>query len=269
MSGNAVNLEQSISSCTAPLGAKLWLWHTTPSDHSPIVNLMSITEAVIKPMHREGYRFVAIFAAITLVLFWLWVPLGWVGVVLTVWCYYFFRDPKRVVPAGDGLIVSPADGVISLLEPAAPPKELGLGDTPRTRISVFMNVFNCHVNRVPRAGTIRQVAYHPGKFLNASLDKASNLNERNSIVVEMADGQDLVVTQIAGLVARRILCEVDEGAVMITGERFGLIRFGSRLDVYLPDGVEPLVTVGQTMIAGETVLADVSGTQIRRSGRKV
>lgn len=230
---------------------------------------MSITEAVIKPMHREGYRFVAIFAAITIVLFLIWAPLGWIGTVLTIWCYYFFRDPKRVVPEDDGLIVSPADGVISLLEPAVPPKELGLGDASRTRISVFMNVFNCHVNRVPRAGTIKQVAYHPGKFLNASLDKASDLNERNSIVIEMTDGKDLVVTQIAGLVARRILCEVSEGAVMASGDRFGLIRFGSRLDVYLPDGVEPLVAVGQTMIAGETVLADMAGTQQRRSGRKV
>lgn len=230
---------------------------------------MSIAQAVIKPMHREGIRFVAVFAAVTALLFWLWQPLGWIGVVLTVWCYYFFRDPKRVVPEGDGLIVSPADGVISLLEPAVPPRELGLGDTPRTRVSVFMNVFNCHVNRVSRAGTIKQVAYHPGKFLNASLDKASDLNERNSIVVEMADGQDLIITQIAGLVARRILCEVQEGNVLATGDRFGLIRFGSRLDVYLPDGVEPLVAVGQTMIAGETVLADMSATQMRRGGRTV
>lgn len=217
----------------------------------------SLLSAVIKPVHKEGYPFIGLFAAVTAVLFLIWQPLGWVGVVLTVWCYYFFRDPDRFTPQRDGLLVSPADGVISLIEPAAPPEELGMGSTPLTRVSVFMNVFNCHVNRVPIAGTITAVAYRPGKFLNASLDKASVDNERNAIAVQMADGRQIAVVQIAGLVARRIVCDVKPGAVLETGERFGMIRFGSRLDIYLPEGVHPLVSLGQTMVSGETVIADL------------
>ncbi|WP_297770073.1 phosphatidylserine decarboxylase [uncultured Roseovarius sp.] len=218
---------------------------------------MKMHETFIKPMHPEGRKFVAIFAAITLVLFMLWDVLGWVGVGLTVWCYYFFRDPERVTPQRPGLIVSPADGIVSLIEPAVPPAELGLPDTPLTRVSVFMSVFNCHVNRAPVAGKVRAVAYRPGKFLNASLDKASADNERNGIVIEMEGGRLLPVVQIAGLVARRIVCFVDKGGALSRGERFGLIRFGSRLDVYLPDGVVPQVRVGQTMVAGETVMAEL------------
>ena len=219
---------------------------------------MNMAATVIKPMHREGVKFVAIFAAVTLGLFLVSDILGWIGVGLTVWCYYFFRDPERVPPARPGLIVSPADGIVSLLGPAVPPAELGMADTPLTRISVFMNVFNCHVNRAPATGQVSAVAYHKGKFFNASLDKASIHNERNSLCIRTEDGRDLAVVQIAGLVARRIVCFVDKGAVLATGERFGLIRFGSRLDVYLPNGVEPLVRVGQTMVAGETVLADLN-----------
>lgn len=218
----------------------------------------SMLSTVIKAVHREGYPFIAIFAAVTLVLFLIWQPLGWIGVVLTIWCYYFFRDPERFTPQQDGLIISPADGVISLIEPAVPPTELGLGDDPRTRVSVFMNVFNCHVNRLPIAGKILSVAYRPGKFFNASLDKASVDNERNAVAVELADGRTLAVVQIAGLVARRIVCDVRPGDVLEAGERFGMIRFGSRLDVYLPDGVHPMVSLGQTMVAGETVLADLA-----------
>lgn len=217
---------------------------------------MKMHETFVKPMHPEGRRFVAIFAAITAILFLIWEPLGWLGLGLTVWCYYFFRDPERVTPARPGLIISPADGIVSLIEPAVPPAELGLPDTPLTRVSVFMSVFNCHVNRAPVAGVVRTIAYRPGKFLNASLDKASADNERNGIVIEMADGRLLPVVQIAGLVARRIVCFVPEGARLVRGERFGLIRFGSRLDVYLPEGVSPLVRVGQTMVAGETVIAE-------------
>lgn len=228
----------------------------------------SMMSTVIKPIHREGWRFIPIFAAVTLVLFWVWQPLGWIGAGLTVWCYYFFRDPKRVTPTREGLIVSPADGVISLLEPAVPPEELGMGPEPLTRISVFMNVFNCHVNRIPVSGTITTIAYREGKFLNASLDKASVDNERNALVVRMTDGRELAVVQIAGLVARRIVCEVPEGANLQTGERFGMIRFGSRLDVYLPDGVEPMVCLGQTMVAGETILADLTNTEPPRTGRE-
>ena len=216
---------------------------------------VSMLSTFVKPMHPEGRKFVAIFAAITPVLFLLWEPLGWVGVGLTVWVYYFFRDPERVVPTEDGIMVSPADGIVSLLEPAVPPMELGLGSEPMTRVSVFMSVFNCHVNRIPAAGRITTVAYHHGKFLNASLDKASEQNERNGITIELSDGRQYGVVQIAGLVARRIMCWSDEGSDMQRGERFGLIRFGSRLDIYLPSGAESTVQIGQTMIAGETILA--------------
>jgi phosphatidylserine decarboxylase len=219
---------------------------------------VSMLSTFVKPMHPEGRKFVAIFAAITLVLFLLWEPLGWVGVGLTVWVYYFFRDPERVVPNEDGIMVSPADGIVSLLEPAAPPRELGLGSEPMTRVSVFMSVFNCHVNRIPAAGRITTVAYHHGKFLNASLDKASEQNERNGITVELSDGRQYGVVQIAGLVARRIMCWSEEGSDVQRSERFGLIRFGSRLDIYLPSGAEPTVKIGQTMIAGETIIARLS-----------
>ena len=221
---------------------------------------------VIKPVHREGYPFIALFAVATLVLFLVWQPLGWIGVVLTVWCYYFFRDPERVTPQRAGLLVSPADGVISLIEPAVPPVELGMGEVPMMRVSVFMNVFNCHVNRMPATGTVSAVSYRPGKFFNASLDKASADNERNSVALDMNDGRRIAVVQIAGLVARRIVCDVQPGAVLKAGERFGMIRFGSRLDVYLPEGVHPLVALGQTMVAGETVLADLHSDEGPRPG---
>ena len=228
---------------------------------------MDMLKTFLKPMHPEGYRFVAIFAAITVVLFWIWDPLGWLGLGATIWCYYFFRDPKRSVPQGEGLILSPADGVISLIEPAVPPPELGMGPEALTRVSVFMNVFNCHVNRAPIAGRVLAIAYRPGKFFNASMDKASSDNERNSVCLEMADGRKLAVVQIAGLVARRIVCFTGEGQSLLAGERFGLIRFGSRLDVYLPDGVSPMVALGQTMCAGETVIADLGSAAPRRLAR--
>jgi phosphatidylserine decarboxylase len=228
---------------------------------------MRMVDTFLKPMHPEGWKFVAFFAAITLVLFWLWEPLGWLGVGLTVWCYYFFRDPKRAVPQNAGLLVSPADGVVSLIEPAVPPAELGMGPEALTRVSVFMSVFNCHVNRAPIAGKITAVAYRPGTFVNASLDKASEENERNALAIELPDGRTIAVVQIAGLVARRIMCWKKPGDVVRTGERFGLIRFGSRLDVYLPDGVEPQVALGQTMVAGETVLALIGQDAPARAAR--
>ncbi|MEO9825041.1 MAG: phosphatidylserine decarboxylase [Paracoccaceae bacterium] len=224
---------------------------------------MNMMSTFVKPMHKEGIRFVAIFAAITVVAFLIWEPLGWIGVILTVWCYYFFRDPERVTPDRAGLLISPADGVVSLMEHATPPPELGMPDAPLMRISVFMNVFNCHVNRTPIAGEILNVAYRPGKFFNASLDKASVDNERMSLRIGLGSGQEIAVVQIAGLVARRIVCFVKAGDTLNTGERFGLIRFGSRVDVYLPDGVDPLVSVGQTMIAGETVLAEMPDATAR------
>ncbi len=228
---------------------------------------MTMLGTFLKPMHPEGYKFVGIFAAITLVLFLIWDPLGWIGVGLTVWCYYFFRDPKRAVPQGAGLIVSPADGVISLIERAVPPAELGMGPQALVRVSVFMSVFNCHVNRAPIAGAIGAMAYRPGKFLNASLDKASEDNERNALRIDLPDGRQIAVVQIAGLVARRIMWWVAEGQSLRTGERFGLIRFGSRLDVYLPEGVPPQVALGQTMVAGETVIAVLGRDMPQTVGR--
>lgn len=228
---------------------------------------MRMRDTFLKPMHPEGRRFVAIFAAIAVLLFLLSPILGWIGVALTVWCYYFFRDPKRVTPTRDGLIVSPADGIVSLIETAIPPPELGMSAEPLTRVSVFMNVFNCHVNRAPIAGRIKAIAYRPGKFFNASLDKASADNERNSLCIEIADGREVAAVQIAGLVARRIVCFVADGQTVQTGERFGLIRFGSRLDIYLPDGVQPMVALGQTMIAGETVVADLASGEPARATR--
>lgn len=228
---------------------------------------MKMLETFLKPMHPEGRKFVAIFGLASALLF-LWSNLlGWIGVGLTVWCYYFFRDPPRTTPAREGLVISPADGVVSLIEKAVPPAELGMASDALTRVSVFMNVFNCHVNRAPIAGEISAIAYRPGKFLNASLDKASDDNERNSLSIKLEDGRQIAVVQIAGLVARRIVCFVKTGQNVQTGERFGLIRFGSRLDVYLPDGVEPLVALGQTMVAGETVLADLQSTEEPRVGR--
>jgi len=219
---------------------------------------MRMRDTFIKPMHPEGLRFVALFVAVAVALFFVAEPLGWIGVLLTVWCYYFFRDPERVPPARQGLVLSPADGVVSLIQPAVPPAELGLKDQPLTRISVFMNVFNCHVNRTPVTGEITAVSYRPGKFLNASLDKASADNERNGLAIRTGDGHDFAVVQIAGLVARRIVCHAKPGDHLTAGDRFGLIRFGSRLDVYLPEGVTPLVALGQTMVAGETVLAELT-----------
>ncbi|MCZ4351729.1 phosphatidylserine decarboxylase [Roseovarius aestuarii] len=227
---------------------------------------MNMLKIVAVPMHKEGRKFVAIFAAITLALAFVWEPLFWLGLGATVWCYYFFRDPVRVIPQQEGLVLSPADGIVSLIQDVVPSKDLGLGDTPVTRVSVFMNVFNCHVNRAPIAGTVRTIAYHKGQFLNASFDKASELNERNSIMIETPTGAQIGVVQIAGLVARRIVCFVKVGDSIEIGHRFGLIRFGSRLDVYLPKGVSPLVSVGQTAVGGETILADLRNPNVNRPG---
>jgi phosphatidylserine decarboxylase len=224
---------------------------------------MSIVDSVSKamvPIHREGWPFIAISLVATLVVGWFIDPLFWIGLLLTGWICYFFRDPKRVTPVGEGLVISPADGVVSHVGPARPPAELELGSEPLVRVSVFMNVFNCHVNRAPVGGKITRVAYRAGKFLNAELDKASDDNERNGLVIEMGDTR-IGVVQIAGLVARRIVCFVREGETISAGERFGLIRFGSRLDVYFPAGTQPKVSLGQTMIAGETVLADLTQPQ--------
>jgi phosphatidylserine decarboxylase len=221
---------------------------------------MSIIKSIrsqLAPIHHEGLPFIGAFAFASLVLFWLWSPLGWIGTVLTAWCAYFFRDPVRVTPVREGLVIAPADGRVSRIMNAVPPAELGLGPTPLTRVSIFMSVFDCHVNRSPVTGRIERIVYHAGKFLNADLDKASEDNERNALSIVTASGTRIVVVQIAGLIARRIVPFVREGVSIGAGERFGMIRFGSRLDVYLPDGARPLVAEGQTAIAGETVLADL------------
>jgi phosphatidylserine decarboxylase len=218
------------------------------------------------PITPEGYPFIGAFAFVSLILFWLWTPLGWIGTVLTLWCLFFFRDPPRVTPVRDGIVVSPADGRVSMVTSAAPPHELGLGDKLLPRVSIFMSVFDCHINRSPLAGRIERIIYQPGVFLNADLDKASADNERNSAVIASANAR-IAVVQIAGLVARRIVCYAREGQTIAAGERFGMIRFGSRLDIYLPEGVVPQVAVGQTSIAGETVLADLRVSDAGRAFR--
>ena len=230
---------------------------------------MSIVNSIrsqMVPISPEGYPFIGIFALVTIFLFWVWTPLGWVGTVLTIWCVLFFRDPPRVTPMRDGVIVAPADGMISMVTSAAPPRELGLGDKLLPRVSIFMSVFNCHINRSPASGRLEKIIYQPGKFFNADLDKASLDNERNSLVIATGAGS-IGVVQIAGLVARRIVCFVREGQNLSAGERFGMIRFGSRLDIYLPEGVTPHVAVGQTAIGGETVLADLRVPDVGRGFR--
>ena len=229
-------------------------------------DILQTVRAAFVPIHREGWRFIAVFAVIGLAMGWLWPPLLAPGAVLTAWCAYFFRDPPRITPARAGLVVSPADGVVQMIQPAAPPRELDMGDAPRTRVSIFMNVFSVHVNRVPAGGTVEKLAYRPGKFFNASLDKASEHNERQSVMMRLEDGREIAFVQIAGLVARRILCQLQTGQPVKAGQRFGLIRFGSRVDVFLPDGVSPLVCVGQTAVAGETVIADLNSREAAREG---
>jgi phosphatidylserine decarboxylase len=218
------------------------------------------------PLHRAGFPFIALFAGVTFILFLFSNFLGLLGLLLTGWCIYFFRNPRRITPLGDGLVISPADGIITKVEKALPPKELKWKKSPLTRISIFLNVFDVHVNRIPVDGTIKRVHYYPGKFFNASLDKASEFNERNSLLIETPDHQEVLVIQIAGLIARRILCDVRAGDEVKSGEVFGIIRFGSRVDVYLPESINPLVVEGQRMIAGETILADLNSTAPQRLG---
>ena len=223
-------------------------------------------KTVLVPIHREGWPFIAVFAVIAATLTWWLEPLGYVGIIVTVWCAYFFRNPDRVTPVRSGLVVSPADGNVQSIVGAIPPEELDMGDQSLVRVAIFMNVFNVHVNRVPIDGKISAMSYRPGKFLNASLDKSSVDNERQSLKITTAEGQDIAFIQIAGLLARRIRCWAKLGDIMRAGERFGLIRFGSRVDVYLPEGVQPLVSIGQTVIAGETVLADLAEEEAARAG---
>lgn len=228
-----------------------------------IASVISAIRNAFVPVHPEGYRFIVICAVAALILFVLSSPLAWLAVLLGCWVTYFFRDPPRVTPVAPGLVISPADGKVSSVADAVPPPELGLGDLPLQRVSVFMNVFNVHVNRAPVSGKIVRIAYKPGIFLNAELDKASEDNERNAVVIETNTGDEVGVVQIAGLVARRIVCFVGKGEAIMAGDRFGLIRFGSRLDVYLPRGARALVMVGQTAIAGETVIAELSSAETK------
>ena len=223
---------------------------------------MSIIASIrgqIVPVHREGLPFIGIFALVSLILFWLWSPLGWIGTVMTIWCALFFRDPDRVTPTREGLVVAPADGRVSKIINAVPPPELNLGERALPRVSIFMNVFNCHINRSPVTGRIEKIVYKSGTFINADLDKASENNERNSFIISSGTTR-IVVVQIACLIARRIVTFAREGASVRAGERIGMIRFGSRVDVYLPEGTRPLVAEGQTAVAGETVIADLRAT---------
>jgi phosphatidylserine decarboxylase len=227
---------------------------------------MSVIESIRKqivPVHREGYVFVAIFAVATLILGWIYAPLGWIGLLLTAWCVYFFRDPPRSTPLDDGLVIAPADGTVASVGLFPPPPELGFGADPMHRISIFMSLFDCHVNRAPIAGRIAKIVYKPGLFLNADLDKASEDNERNGFVIETVAGR-LGVVQIAGLIARRIVCFVEIGDRVGVGDRIGMIRFGSRVDVYLPANARPLVGEGARAVAGETILADFRADEPRR-----
>ncbi|TWG67624.1 phosphatidylserine decarboxylase [Aminobacter sp. J44] len=219
---------------------------------------MSIADTIrntLVPVRREGWPFIAAFAAVAIILGFFSTSLFWIGAILTAWCAYFFRDPERVTPIDDRLVISSADGIVSAVGPAVPPRELGLSNSKMLRISVFMNVFSCHVNRSPVRGRIATIEHRPGKFLNAELDKASVENERNGLVIDSPNGR-IGVVQVAGLVARRILCWAEQGNDISTGERFGLIRFGSRVDIYLPEGFAPMVAVGQSAVAGETIIAE-------------
>ena len=225
-------------------------------------------KSIFIPVHRTGWPFIIIFAAATVFLTWWMTYLGFLGLILTAWCIYFFRDPPRMTPNRKNLIISPADGVIQSIVEAPPPAELDMGAEPRTRIAVFMNVFNVHVNRIPIDGTIAIDFYRPGKFLNASLDKASQLNERQCLKVKTEDGKEVGFVQIAGLIARRIVCDLKVGDRVRAGERFGIIRFGSRVDIYLPQGASSTVIEGQTAIAGETVLSDLITDEFPRQGEK-
>ncbi|MDP6572262.1 MAG: phosphatidylserine decarboxylase [Rhodospirillales bacterium] len=224
-------------------------------------------DTVFVPVHRAGWPFIGLFAAAAVGLSFVAWPLGVAGFVVTAWCVYFFRDPARVTPVREGLVVSAADGRVQAVDEAVPPAELEMGAEARPRVCVFMNVFDVHVNRVPSDGKVTRMSYRPGRFFNASLDKASEFNERHGLRLTLADGTDVACVQIAGLVARRILCTLSEGQAVRAGQRLGIIRFGSRVDVYLPKGVAPLVAVGQRAIAGETVIADMRAQEAARPGQ--
>jgi phosphatidylserine decarboxylase len=234
------------------------------SDRHSLID--TITDSIV-PVHSDGYKFLAIGAGVCLLLFWVWPPLAWVAVLITAWIAYFFRDPPRVTPLRDGLIIAPGDGRVSHVEVVRPPAELGFGDEPRLRISIFLSVFDVHIQRAPVAGRVVRSVYVPGTFLNAALDKASEENERRCLVISTSNNQEIAVVQIAGLVARRIVTFIREGDTVGVGERYGLIRFGSRVDTYLPPGHGALVAVGQRAVGGETILADLKSDEPEREAR--
>jgi phosphatidylserine decarboxylase len=221
----------------------------------------------VPPIHSAGYPFIGIFFVVSLLLGLIWQPLFWIGLFLTLWCAYFFRDPVRMTPSREGLIVSAADGLISMIEKATLPSEFDdTDDSEYTRVSIFLNVFDVHIQRAPVDGKILETVYRPGKFLNASLDKASEDNERSSVLLQMTNGQKVAFVQIAGLIARRIINNLHKEQVVKAGERYGLIRFGSRVDIYLPGGVNPQVIVGQRVVGGETIIADLQSQEPARTG---
>ena len=229
-------------------GAK-WLWSLVP------------------PLHPAGVPIVAAFAGIAVLLCLIWHGFFWIGVILTVWCAFFFRDPVRVTPLREGLVIAPADGLVSMIQQVSLPGEFDTEDDKTyTRVSIFLNVFDVHIQRIPFAGKIKEVVYRPGKFLNASLDKASEDNERSSTLIETTDGKYYACVQIAGLIARRIINDLKKDQSVQSGQRYGLIRFGSRVDLYLPEGVEPMVCVGQRTVGGETVIADAQSSETAREG---
>ena len=221
------------------------------------------------PIHKDGQKFIAIGAVGALLGFVIWQPMGWLMVLITAWIAYFFRDPDRVTPLRNGLVIAPADGRICAIEKVRPPAEMGLGELERVRVSIFLNVFDVHINRSPVAGILKRSIYVPGAFVNAALDKASEDNERRSYIITTTSGDDIAVVQIAGWVARRIITFVSEGQSIGMGQRIGLIRFGSRADVYLPPGKTALVSIGQRAVAGETVLADLISVEPEREARVV
>jgi phosphatidylserine decarboxylase len=229
--------------------------------------LLETITSGLAPVHRDGHKFIAIGLGLTLLFFLIWPPLGWLLAIATAYVAYFFRDPDRVTPLREGLVVAPADGKIMLIERLRPPPELGLGDAERLRISIFLSVFDVHINRAPVPGRIVRAIYVPGLFLNAALDKASEDNERRALIIATAGGDEIAVVQIAGLIARRIVGFKGEGDTLGVGERIGLIRFGSRVDLYLPPGRGSLVAVGQRAVGGETVLADLKSQEPEREAR--
>ena len=209
---------------------------------------------IFPKIHKEGYKFLAISILATFIILFFSKFLGSLFILITVWVYYFFRDPKRYSINDDSYLVSPADGLITDISEKSGPEELRLENTSFTRVSVFMNVFNCHVNRIPSSGKVEEIYYKPGKFLNASLDKASEENERNYFKIKLSNGEDIIIVQIAGLIARRIVCEVEQGQELKQGDRIGMIRFGSRVDIYFKNK-KILVQLGQNVVAGESLLA--------------